>query len=81
MRLKNAFPRHPEGKANRQLAKSASFFPRLSTISGEMVGSSTTCWEYYSDEVGKILNFGEIFLGANVPGPKHRSGSGILIVE
>jgi hypothetical protein len=41
---------------NPELAEFTAFFPWLAAITGEMAGFSTTCWEYYSDGVGKTLN-------------------------
>ena len=42
---------------DRELAKITASFAWLRMIPGELAGFSTTAWEYYSDGVGKILNY------------------------
>jgi hypothetical protein len=60
--LKNRFPRHPNEGQDREQAEITPFLPWLAMTNGELASSSTTCWEYYSDVVGKTLNIAGEFL-------------------
>jgi hypothetical protein len=74
---KNGFPPRPDEGPNPELGELTAFFPWTTAIFTVMAASSTTCWEYYSEGIGKILNIsGRSFSGGLVTNHNYQPGSG-----